>query len=65
MHEQDATTKRLKHVLTRMGFLCEHIAAKLIILVHIGNKAMIADIGTKVLAATDYHEHRRWLVYKG
>ena len=47
--EQDVSTKQLKHVLTRMGYLQELIDSHLTILSHIGNAGMVADIGTKVL----------------
>ena len=58
----DYTTKRMKHVLTRMGYLKELVEAKLITLVHIGTDGMIADIGTKILSPSVFHRFLVWLV---
>ena len=60
----DHTTKHMKHVLTRMAFLQEQIDAGLMTLVHIDTDGMIADIGTKVLGPTQFHNLRRFLVYE-
>ena len=60
--EADGSTKRLKHVLTRMAFLQEQIRDGLVTLVHIATEGMIADIGTKALPAPAFHRFREFLV---
>ena len=54
--------KRLKHVLTRMAYLQEKVDEKLVVLLHIDTNGMIADIGTKMLSATEFHRLRELLV---
>ena len=58
----DHSTKRMKHVLTRMYYLQELIDSNVLVLVHIDTGGMIADIGTKVLAPSTFHALRRFLV---
>lgn len=60
--EADLSTKRMKHVLTRMAYLQERIHEGLLALVHIQAEGMIADIGTKRLPATTFHRLREHLV---
>ena len=60
--EAGGTTKRLKHVLTRMAYLQEKVDEKLVVLLHIDTNGMIADIGTKMLSATEFHRLRDLLV---
>ena len=61
--EGGGTTKRLKHVLTRMAYLQERMNEGLIVCVHISTDGMIADIGTKVLSPATFHAHRIMLVH--
>ena len=60
--EAGGTTKRLKHVLTRMAYLQEKVDERLVVLVHIDTTGMISDIGTKMLTATEFHRLRELLV---
>ena len=60
----DHSTKRMKHVLTRMAFLQERIDEGSMVLIHVDTDGMIADIGTKVLGPTAFHNLRRFLVYE-
>ena len=60
----DHSTRRMKHVLTRMAFLQERIDEGTIVLIHIDTDGMIADIGTKVLGPTTFHNLRRFLNYE-
>ena len=61
--EASLTTKRLKHVITRMAYLQERIDEKLITLIHMKTDGMLADIGTKVLMPTTFHRLREMLVW--
>ena len=49
------TTRRMKHVATRLAYLQERASANAITLVHIRTEANIADIGTKPLPARQFH----------
>mmetsp|Transcript_29921 Transcript_29921/g.74768 ORF Transcript_29921/g.74768 Transcript_29921/m.74768 type:complete len:130 (+) Transcript_29921:200-589(+) len=60
--ESDLSTKRMKHVLTKMAYLQERIKERLITIVHIGNEGMLADIGTKRLSPMAFHRLRVFLV---
>jgi len=53
----------MKHVLTRMAYLQEKVDDRLVALIHIDTSGMIADIGTKILNATDFHRLRELLVW--
>jgi hypothetical protein len=61
--ENDGTTKRLKHVITRMAYLRERKDDGDMTLIHLNTKGMVADIGTKVLAPDVFHRHRAFLVW--
>lgn len=60
--EADLSSKRMKHVLTRMAYLQERIREGLLAIVHIGKEGMLADIGTKRLAPAPFHQLRALLV---
>ena len=60
--EADLSSKRMKHVLTRMAYLQERIREGLLAIVHIGREGMLADIGTKRLAPAPFHQLRALLV---
>ena len=47
---------------TRMAYLQEKVDEKLVVLLHIDTNGMIADIGTKMLSATEFHRLRELLV---
>ena len=61
--ERDLSTKRMKHVRTRMAYLQEQKDDGFLVLVHLRNDAMVADIGTKVLSPADFHRFRIYLVW--
>ena len=61
--DANGSTKRLKHVLTRMAYLQERKDAKSITLVHCVTKGMLADIGTKVLGPQDFHALRALILW--
>ena len=45
-----------------MAYLQEKVDEKLVVLLHIDKNGMIADIGTKMLSATEFHRLRELLV---
>ncbi|KAL1508637.1 hypothetical protein AB1Y20_004733 [Prymnesium parvum] len=61
--DEDYSTKRMKHVRTRMAFLKEAIKRQLVMLVHIDTAGNVADIGTKPLGAAVFHRLREFLVW--
>ena len=62
--EKDMSTKRLKHVRTRMAYLQEQRDNGSLVILHLSKDAMIADIGTKVLPASSFHHFRQYLVWE-
>ena len=60
--DNNTSSKRLKHVATRIAFLREVRDQGAIALYHISGVGQIADIFTKPLPAATFHEHRRFLV---
>ena len=60
--EADLSTKRMKHVITRMAYLQERIQESLLTIVHIDKEGMLADIGTKRLSPAAFHRLRAFLV---
>lgn len=60
--EADLSTKRMKHVLTRMAYLQERIREGLLTLVHMQAEGMLADLGTKKLPASTFHRLREFFV---
>jgi len=58
----DLSTKRMKHVLTKMAYLQERINEGLISIIHINGEGMLADIGTKRLSPAVFHRLRTFLV---
>ena len=61
--DANTTTKRMKHVMTRIAYLREQIEAKEIYLFHIGTKGELADIMTKPLYPALFHALRTALVH--
>ena len=63
LSDNDTSSKRLKHVSTRIAFLREQVQEfKTITLIHVYGKGMVADIFTKPLTAELFHIFRRALV---
>ena len=63
LSDNDTSSKRLKHVATRIAFLREQVQEfKTVVLIHVATKGMIADIFTKPLTAETFHTLRRTLV---
>ena len=58
LSDSNTSSKRMKHVTTRIAFLRELVANKTILLYHIGTNGQLADIFTKPLAAQTFHELR-------
>ena len=58
LSDSNTSSKRMKHVATRIAFLQELIEAKHIYLYHVGTKGQLADIFTKALLASVFHELR-------
>ena len=58
LSDSNITSKRMKHVMTRLAYLRERVEAKDIYLYHIGTKGQIADIMTKTLPTSTFHEMR-------
>lgn len=62
LSESDLSSKTMRHVATRLAFLQEYVDDGFCIVIHIDNKGMFADIGTKILAPRDFHGFRVFLV---
>ena len=60
--DSDTSSKRMKHIATRLAFLRECIADKSIMMYHIGNGGQVADIFTKCLGAALFHTMRELLL---
>ena len=54
--DSDHTTKRMRHVLTRLRYLQEHVDNGNIMLAHIQTVGNVADIGTKVHSTKVVHK---------
>ena len=62
LSENNTTSKRMKHIATRIAFLRENVEGKLVTLIHVGTNEQIADIFTKPLAAAPFHTLREMLL---
>ena len=62
LSDSNITSKRMKHVMTRLAYLRERVGANDLYLYHIGTKGQIADIMTKSLATQTFHELRALLL---
>ncbi|MGA1256804.1 MAG: reverse transcriptase domain-containing protein, partial [Candidatus Nanopelagicaceae bacterium] len=60
--DSDTSSRRMRHVVTRMAYLKEQIESGVITLYHIYSKGMVADIFTKPLLADLFHSFRKILV---
>ena len=62
LSENNTSSKRLKHITTRIAFLRESVKDGHVQLHHIMTNGMIADLFTKPLGATQFHYLRRLLM---
>ena len=62
LSEKNTSSKRMKHIATRVHFLQEAVEGKEICLQHIRTTGQIADIFTKPLGASVFHTFRQLLV---
>ena len=58
----NSSSKRMKHISTRIAFLREQIADKAIMLYHIRTQGQLADIFTKACTANTFHSLRTLLL---
>ena len=58
LSDSNASSKRMKHIATRIAFLREAVKAQEIMLYHIRTTGQLADIFTKPLAANVFHNFR-------
>jgi len=56
------SSKRMKHIATRIAFLREAVARKEIMLYHIYGTGQLADIFTKPLGAAAFHDLRQLII---
>ena len=61
--DSNTSSKRMKHIATRIAFLREQIAAGTIMLYHIRTEGQLADIFTKALPPSIFHYLRSYLIY--
>ena len=62
LSDGNMSSKRMKHVATRIAFLREHVEAGNITLFHISTVGQIADIFTKPLPASTFHNIRGFML---
>ena len=55
LSDSNHSSKRMRHVATRLAFLQERVESGDVLLVHIGTSGNLADIGTKALNARIFH----------
>lgn len=58
LSDGNLSSKRMKHIATRIAFLRENVTAKHVVLIHVHTNGQIADIFTKPLAAGLFHRFR-------
>ena len=61
--DSNTSSKRMKHIATRIAFLREQISEGTIMLYHIRTEGQLADIFTKALSAGVFHYLRSYLIY--
>ena len=62
LSENNTSSRRLKHIATRIAYLRESVKDGHLLLHHIKTNGMIADIFTKPLGAAQFHYLRRLLM---
>ena len=62
LSENNTSSKRMKHIATRIAFLREQVTAGILQLFHISTNGQVADIFTKPLGAHIYHTMRQTLL---
>ena len=62
LSDSNTSSKRLKHIATRIAFLREAIADKIVMMHHISTHGQIADIFTKPLGGNTFHGLRQLLL---
>ena len=60
--DSNTSSKRMKHIATRLAFLREQIADRIVIMYHIRTNGQLADLFTKALAAAAFHNLRELLI---
>ena len=63
LSDGDTSSKKMIHIATRIAFLREQVKDKSILLYHIKTEGQIADIFTKPLGASVFHNLRQLLVH--
>ena len=63
LSDGDTSSKKMVHIATRIAFLREQVRDKTILLYHIKTQGQIADIFTKPLGASIFHNLRQLLVH--
>lgn len=58
LSDSNTSSKRMKHIATRIAFLREAIQDKHVVLYHIRTNGQVADIFTKPLGAATFHTLR-------
>ena len=62
LSDNNTSSKRPKHIATRIAFLQELRNAGAIVMYHIANTGQVGNIFTKPLGAALFHEFRQYLV---
>ena len=62
LSESNLSSKRMRHVATRLAYLKERVTSGDIQMIHVGTDGNIADIGTKPLGVKVFHRLRPLLV---
>ena len=56
LSDSNHSSKRMRHVATRLAFLQERVQSKELLLVHLNTTGNLADIGTKALGPKVFHQ---------
>ena len=62
LSESNLSSRRMRHVATRLAYLKERVKSGELQLVHVGTDGNVADIGTKALGTKAFHRLRCLLV---
>ena len=55
LSESNLSSRRMRHVATRLAYLKERVKSGELQLVHVGTDGNVADIGTKALSVKIFH----------